>query len=252
MNKLLVGNKSDLEAKRAVTTEEAKVRNAVCCVSGTFLQMSCKNLAEILLAFCVCPRKIVCNRGRAKIRDGAKAPCWNTHGEFRGTVATSSLVRTGVEADEAKHSFFRFFVSVLYLFLSPAHPTPAIKYNSLLFPNVSLAAYATRFYYPPAAAAPTGVCGHPGDRVPRDLRQERIERREGLHDDGQPDQEPHEEPAHGGAPRGHEAHGLHTSLGGRLRRRMLLILFFWLGFDPRYDIVSSSRRASFFLCFFLR
>lgn len=26
MNKLLVGNKSDLEAKRAVTTEEAKVR----------------------------------------------------------------------------------------------------------------------------------------------------------------------------------------------------------------------------------
>lgn len=32
-----------------------------------------------------------------------------------------------------------------------------------------------------------GVRGHPGYRVPGDLGEERLERREGFHDDGEPD-----------------------------------------------------------------
>lgn len=66
------------------------------------------------------------------------------------------------------------------------------------------------------------VRGLARDRVPGNLGEERVKRREGLHDDGQPDQEPHEEPAHGGAPRRDEADGLHTSRSGA-RRRMLLM-----------------------------
>jgi len=67
-----------------------------------------------------------------------------------------------------------------------------------------------------------GVRGHARHRVPGDLGEERLERREGLHDDGQPDQEPHEEPAHGGAPQYDEADSLHNSRSGA-RRRVLLM-----------------------------
>ena len=68
----------------------------------------------------------------------------------------------------------------------------------------------------------TGVRRHSGNRVPGDLGQERFERREGIHDDGEPDQVAHEEPAHRSASRRDQDHPLHTSPGVGVRQRVLL------------------------------
>lgn len=93
-----------------------------------------------------------------------------------------------------------------YARLPPPWPSP--EYHSLLL--CRLAPY------------PVGIRGHSGNRVPGNLGQKRLERREGFHDDGIADQVAHEEPAHRTAPRGHQAHTLDTSLRRRGGRWVLL------------------------------
>lgn len=71
VNKLLVGNKSDLEAKRAVTTEEAKVSR-------------CSNTTQILLSLptlCWCGDRLwVCSKGEIGGRAFNLFPAFSRYG----------------------------------------------------------------------------------------------------------------------------------------------------------------------------